>query len=102
MSWVTGIFAVALAIGGILAYRGMWRSWASRPLGYGVGFMLLYLAIAIGGVQASELVLSLGGAKWLAAVFLFFGIASLILAVVSMIWLPKFLTPAWFRQVRAR
>jgi hypothetical protein len=102
MTWMTGVFAVALAIGGMLAYRGVWRSWALRPLGYGTGFMLLYLAIAIGGIQVSALIMSLGGAAWLAAVFLALGTASLILAVVSLVWLPRFLTPAWFRSVRAR
>ena len=101
MIWVTDIGAIAMAIGGVLAYRGVWRSWAFRPLGFGLGFMLLYIAVAYWAIRVAGPLLA-GGVKLLAAVFLFIGIGSMILAMVSMIWLPKFLLPTWFRTVRGR
>ena len=102
MTFLSDAFTIALAVGGILAYRGVWRSWAFHSPGYGVGFMLLYVAIAFGAGRISVLLLPLGGMKWLAAVFLFIAIGSMILALVSLIWLPKFLLPTWFRTVRGR
>ena len=101
MIWVRDACALAMAIGGILAYRGIWRSWAFRPLGYGIGFMPLYVAVAYAAIRVAEPALA-GDVKWLAAVFLCIGIASMILAVISLVWLPRFLMPTWFRTARGR
>ncbi|KGJ71819.1 hypothetical protein GY21_19610 [Cryobacterium roopkundense] len=102
MSWVLLAATIAMGVGGILAYRGVWTSWASRPLGYGVGFMLLYVAIGAGAIRLAEVFVDVASVEWLAVVLLFVGIAAMVLAVVSLVWLPKFLTPRWFNAVRGR
>lgn len=101
MNWLLSGAAVLLCLGGILAYAGVWRSWALSPLGYGVGFMLLYVGIALFTIQIAGVLLD-AGALWLGIFFYLIAVVSMITAVVSMLWLPRFLTPEWFNQVRGR
>lgn len=101
MDWLLTIGGVLFCVGGILAYTGVWWTWAYTRLGYGAGFMLLCGGIASLAAQVTNVLLDAG--------MLWFGIGSFLIAVVamitavgSMVWLPRFLTPAWFDEVRGR
>lgn len=93
------LLAVSLAfvVPGALAYSGHWRSWTSQFMATRyLGFSVFFLGAA-GACSAPALALH----GVLAAVFDVPLIVFFVLMMVSLIWLPSFLLPAWFKQWRA-
>ncbi|WP_431797710.1 hypothetical protein [Microbacterium kunmingense] len=103
MEILVGLFAAFLIGAGAAAYAGRWRSWASADptFFYAIGFGILYLGIAVGLFAVLS---SLGDILPLAAqragavtVFALLGVT-----LLSFFWLPRALTPTWFREARTR
>ncbi len=83
--------------GGLLAYSGRWRSWTSsftfRP--YTI-FGSLFLGLAAWFFGPA---LTFSGA--VGAVFYVLAVASGVVMIASVFWLPDVLLPGWFRAWRA-
>ncbi|SDT32060.1 hypothetical protein SAMN04489834_3427 [Microterricola viridarii] len=89
-------------LAGTLAYTGRWKGWAfARPvLSYGIGFGCLYMGIAVvlGWTAATVLPDSM---NILFIILVSISGALVLLTLISQWWLPRFLQPRWFRELRA-
>ena len=83
---------------GIACYLGRWRSWATPGRAwYAPGFGILYAGI--GMLVAGLLVLVLDELpRPVVIAGLVLMTAFFALAILSLFWLPAFLTPRWFRE----
>ncbi len=85
---------------GLACYLGLWRSWASPGRGwFAPGFGCLYVGVAI--VLSSLLILVVD--SWPTATVIAGVVAMTALyaiGLLSLFWLPAFLTPRWFREAR--
>lgn len=106
MSW-TAFFIVfpiglLLLVGGLLLYLDVWRgfllfsAFSRGELGVGAPYFGVFLvAISIEGVTSPPGEMSGPG-----ALLVLLGAACLLPALLSAVWLPRFLLPRWLRQMR--
>lgn len=94
--------AAALIVAGVTAYRGLWRRWAfAKPVfSYAIGFGTLYLGIGFGLIGVTQIFAMRPQPLW-ATTLVYVGAAAILLGVLSLFWFPRFLTPRWFRELRA-
>ena len=94
-------FALIVGLGfvgiGLACYLGLWRSWASPRRGwFAPGFGCFYTGVAT--ILGSLLLLVVD--SWPAATVIAGVVAMTALyaiGILSLFWLPRLLTPRWFR-----
>ncbi|WP_157975655.1 hypothetical protein [Brachybacterium sp. YJGR34] len=100
-----GAMSAVLLVSGIMAYRGTYVSWLALKSFFPgwPGLAGLYLGIAFADVLLMRALLdaALDGPLLLGIVYLLlFGIlvASAMIGLIGMFWLPRFLLPLWVRE----
>lgn len=106
MSW-TAFFIVfpiglVLLVGGLLLYLDVWRgflllsAFSRGEMGVGATYFGVFLvAISVEGVTSPP-----GGMSGPGMLLVLLGAACLLPALLSAVWLPRFLLPRWLRRMR--
>ena len=99
LALIAGFSALGLAFG-IAHYRGWHRSWLRL-----VPFEANFFLPAWYGAAGLLVTLSLAGAhlsRWIEVVLGVPAFVAFAIALMSLVWLPSWLLPAWYRDWRAR
>ncbi|AYY12368.1 hypothetical protein EF847_06260 [Actinobacteria bacterium YIM 96077] len=98
------LFAVALGMPGLGAYRGRYRSWIYRGLGmrygaFAVGWIALGLLVLLAGIPLQEA--SDDGANSAGTALGATGLVAVVLGLLFFFWMPPQLVPRWRRALLA-